>query len=66
MTFEPQQRVKVKFSCEVIGKKLRKNQAGVIYKVTNSLGEPIYQVNFDNGFALPMRGEELIPETEHD
>lgn len=64
MKFEPNQRVKVKYACEVIGKHLRRGQKGIVYAVSNSLGEPIYRVKFDNDISLPMRGEELMLEEE--
>lgn len=57
--FAPRQRVRIIRNCEVIGYRLKAGMVGEIYRVTDSLGDPLYLVRFDNEVSLPMRGHEL-------
>jgi hypothetical protein len=58
--FAPNQEVAVHHTCEVIGYILRRGLKGTVLSVTDSLGEPIFRVNFGRG-VLPMREAELTP-----
>lgn len=59
MKYKPQQKIKVIHNCEVIGFRLKAGMTGTIYQVSDSLGEVLYRVKFDNDVSLPMREHEI-------